>query len=114
MAQDSRDLVPMSVKWQLDFSTPPVPTNQLLVQFGPPTGSGSERPEVQLVFGYLASPVVLAGQDGARIVYTPEDGTLPVLPVGNFVLTFDRLVEFRDVLSTWIESEPTPSMVQGP
>lgn len=100
-------------KWIYDPEKLPAPVNQFMMQIGLPTSSGAPG-DVVLTFGYANPPAIIPDGDGGFEVLGTEDGSLPVSPTGHFALSIDRLIELRDTITNWLESNPSASISSNP
>lgn len=96
-------------KWNYDAERLPLPVNQIMMQIGLPTANGAPG-DVVLVFGYANPPAIIPNSDGGFDVLGSTDGTLPVAVTGQFALSIDRLLELRDSITSWVESNPAASI----
>lgn len=93
------------MQWRYDAASVPQPVNQFLFQNGVPTRGGAvEAEDVVIVLGWANSPVILPNAAGEPEVVGIENNTLPVTVVGQFLMTRERVAEFRDILTSWLES----------
>jgi len=94
--------------WDLDPRTVPVPVNQILLRVGLPIANGSPSGETYVTFGHLTAPAVLTDpvSQGVEVLGTVDKNRVPVTVVGHFAFTRERLAEFRDLLSAWLDSNP--------
>lgn len=89
--------------WEFDPATSPTAVNQFLLNAGFPGPTGAPL-EYYVTFGHVNAPIIVPTEAG--LASNLPDGKAPVSIVGHFVFNRERLVEFRDLLSTWIEGLP--------
>lgn len=88
--------------WQINPMNVPVPINQILLQEGPTTKHGKSG-EFLISLGHVTPPAFVPGADG-RIPAEATDGlVLPIAGVGTFSLTYERLVEFRELIDDFVD-----------
>ncbi|MBD8517068.1 hypothetical protein [Plantibacter sp. CFBP 8804] len=98
MTDNAPQELQLPVQWVFDQMSLPVSANQLLLQQGPPVG---DKPfdGYYVMVGHLQPPVITAES-------RPEDfvgQVLPVVPITRFHVSRDRLVEFRDLITTFLD-----------
>lgn len=95
--------VSFSPRWEYNASTVPVPVNQFLFQLGVPVDGHPLPGDIILTFGHVNPPVVLPTPTGE--IETPglSEPRLPVVVVGQMIMTLDRARELSSKLSEWIE-----------
>jgi hypothetical protein len=90
--------------WQTNPMVPPTPVNQIMIQEGPGTMSGVRSGEFYLTLGHVAPPMLARQADGS---VTGADGlVLPIATVGQFIISHERLREFRSVIDSFLDGIP--------
>jgi hypothetical protein len=93
--------ISIKAQWALDATSVPPVVNQILIQHTMPDRTG--RPDgAYVTFGHLNPPVM---PDGSNVTDGPETGNLvfPVMPVARFHVSMERLAEFRDHISGFLD-----------
>lgn len=92
--------VPFDLTWMTDPHRIPSPMTSVMVRAGNNTGGNGRPSEVYLTLGHV-NPPVLTEEQAAEI-----DGSvkLPVVVVGEFVMSIDRLTELQGVLASFLSA----------
>lgn len=98
--------VQVQTQWQLNPMVQPTPVNQILIQEGAGTQGGRRSGELYLTFGHVMPPAIMPGPDGAISQEALNGVIAPIIPVGQYVITLERLREFRDVLDRFLNEQP--------
>jgi len=88
----------LRAKWGDGYDVPVVPANQFIAAVGLPSSS-AEPDGINLIFGYLAPPLLLGTPDEIRET-AQGIKELPVEIKGRFLLTRGRLDELIKVLQS--------------
>ncbi|UPL13000.1 hypothetical protein [Microbacterium galbinum] len=88
--------------WQINPMNVPAPINQILLQEGPTTKNGKSG-EYFLSLGHVTPPAFVPEPDGTLPPEAVNGLVLPIAAVGTFSLTFERLVEFRELIDAFVD-----------
>jgi len=98
----SAEQITVQAQWILDPSDLPATANQILVQPSAPLASGKSD-GAYVTVGHLNPPMV----GGAPGPISPEMAAgivFPVVPVARFLVSRERLADFRDALTAFIDT----------
>lgn len=94
--------IQVQTAWQVNPMNVPVPINQMLLQEGPSTKRGRSG-EYVLTFGHVSPPAFVPNADGTVPTEMINGLVLPIAAVGTFTLTFERLIEFRELIDEFVD-----------
>ena len=92
----------MQTAWQINPMSTPLPVNQIMLQEGVATRTGPSD-EFYITLGHVTPPAIMPGPDGSL----PEglNGmVVPIVGIGHFAISYERLREFRDVIDQFVDS----------
>lgn len=101
-AEASTGQITVQAQWILNPSDLPATANQILIQPSAPLASG-KTDGAYVTVGHLNPPMV----DGTPGPINPEmaaDMVFPVVPVARFLVSRERLADFRDALTAFIDT----------
>lgn len=87
-------------QWMVDGTGVPAPVNQIMLHGGVNLASGESAGECYLVLGHGMPPIIDPStlEPGASIF-------VPIVPVGQFSISIERLKEFHGVIGDFIAQQ---------
>lgn len=98
----SAEQVTIQAQWILNPADLPATANQILLQPSAPLASGKVD-GAYVTIGHLNPPMV-NGTPGQLTTELAASTIFPVTPVARFLVSRERLVDFRDAITTYIET----------
>jgi len=101
-AEASAEQVTIQAQWVLNPADVPPTANQILLQPSAPLASGKVD-GAYVTIGHLNPPMV-NGAPGQLTTEMASSTVFPVTPVARFLVSRERLADFRDAITTYIET----------
>jgi len=98
----SAEQITVQAQWVLNPNDLPATANQILVQPSAPLASGKSD-GAYVTVGHLNPPMV-NGMPGPITPDMTADMVFPVVPVARFLVSRERLADFRDALTAFIDT----------
>lgn len=94
------------LQWDLEPTDVIPAVNQFILQRGLPVGDSLAEPAVYIAFGHTVPPTVLGTPEDrlAQAKAIAATGVWPVKSYGRFFMTRARAVEFRDLLTNFLDT----------
>lgn len=102
--------VSAQTQWLMDGTSVPAPINQIMVLGGVNLASGRSANEVFLMLGHAMPPMV---DTNTLTVEAAANLVVPIVPVGHFSVSYDRVKEFHAVLGDFIAQQELVDQQQG-
>lgn len=88
-------------QWLLDGASVPAPINQMMLHGGVNLINGASAGECYLLLGHATPPLI----DPATLDPSAGELVIPVVPVGQFTVSYARLKDFHAVLGDFIAQQ---------
>lgn len=96
--------ITFGTQWLWDPTASVQLVNQLVIQPDVPMHDGAAGDQIYLTFGHLNPPLVIGDVADPQVQAQHDGAVLPITPVARLAVTRERLQEFSEVLSDWLQT----------